>query len=194
MPRRATWTDGWWHRAQRCASPNHGPRPDGAAATLVVIHSISLPPGHYGGHGVQRLFTNTLDADEHPYYAQLAGLKVSAHFFIRRDGRWVQFVSCDQRAWHAGVSQWQGRTMCNDWSIGVELEGLEGEPFTAVQHRQLAHLLRAVCRRYPIEWVAGHEHVAPGRKADPGSRFDWRGLSRALPPSVDAARHISSFA
>jgi N-acetyl-anhydromuramoyl-L-alanine amidase len=148
--------------------------------TLAVLHSISLPPGHYGGDAVERLFSNTLDHAAHPYFEGLHGLRVSAHFFVRRDGRVLQFVSCDARAWHAGPSRWAGRDDCNDFSLGIEIEGLEGEVFEAVQYTALARLLRAVARRYPIDAVVGHEHVAPGRKHDPGPGFDWRGLARAL--------------
>ena len=161
-------------------SPNFGPRPAGSAVTLAIVHSISLPPGVYGGDAVQRLFTNRLDHGAHPYFAQLEGLRVSAHFFVRRDGQVLQFVSCNQRAWHAGASSWNGRDNCNDWSVGIELEGLEGEPFAPRQYRNLIRLLRAVASRYPIAEVVGHEHVAPGRKADPGARFEWRRLVRAL--------------
>ncbi len=178
-----------------CASPNFGPRPDGTAVTLALIHSISLPPGQYGGDAIERLFSNRLDWDAHPYYAGLRGLRVSAHFLLRRDGRALQFVSCDDRAWHAGPSLWRGRENCNDWSIGIELEGLEGESFEAAQYRQLARLLRALARRYPIAEAVGHEHVAPGRKADPGPCFDWRGLERALRqgrPALPFARRISA--
>ena len=148
--------------------------------TLAVLHSISLPPGRYGGDGVERLFTNTLDHAAHPYFEGLRGLRVSAHFFIRRDGRVLQFVSCDARAWHAGASCWAGRDECNDFSVGIEIEGLEGEPFEAAQYLALVRLLRAMARRYPIDAVVGHEHIAPGRKHDPGPGFDWRGLARAL--------------
>ena len=148
--------------------------------TLAVVHSISLPPGCFDSDAVERLFTNRLDCDAHPYYAALRGLRVSAHFFIRRDGEVIQFVSADDRAWHAGASAWRGRENCNDWSIGVELEGLEGQAFEHAQYRQLARLLRALSTRYPIEEVVGHEHVAPGRKADPGAGFDWAGLRRTL--------------
>ena len=148
--------------------------------TLVVLHSISLPPGEYGGPGVEQLFANRLDWDAHPYYATIRGMEVSAHFFLRRDGTLLQFVSCDERAWHAGASRWRGREGCNDWSIGVELEGLEGGAFEAVQYARLATLLRALAARYPIEEVVGHEHVAPGRKADPGAGFDWARLARTL--------------
>ena len=180
MPRRCTWHEGWWTGARACPSPNFGPRPAGTAVTLVVLHSISLPPGEYGGDAVERLFTNRLDCAAHPYYARLRGLAVSAHFFVRRDGATLQFVSCEQRAWHAGASRWRGRENCNDWSIGIELEGLEGHRFEAAQYRQLATLLRALAGRYPIDEVVGHEDVAPGRKADPGAGFDWAGLQRAL--------------
>ncbi len=147
---------------------------------LVVVHSISLPPGRYRGDAVERLFTNRLDWDAHPYYATIRDLKVSAHFFIRRAGAIVQFVSCDERAWHAGRSAWRGRDGCNDFSVGVELEGLEGGDFTTAQYRALARLLRAVAGRYPIVDVVGHEHVAPGRKQDPGPGFDWRRLRESL--------------
>lgn len=164
----------------RVRSPNFGPRPSGSEVTLAIVHSISLPPGEYGGDAVQRLFTNRLDHGAHPYFAQLEGLRVSAHFFVRRDGQVLQFVSCNQRAWHAGTSSWNGRDNCNDWSVGIELEGLEGMPFAPRQYRNLIRLLRAVAGRYPIADVVGHEHVAPGRKADPGARFEWRRLARAL--------------
>jgi AmpD protein len=186
--RRPRWQSGWWTGARRCASPNFGPRPPGGAVTLAVIHSISLPPGQYGGDAVERLFTNRLDWDEHPYYAAIRGLRVSSHFLIRRDGERVQFVSCDDRAWHAGSSSWRGRDDCNSWSVGIELEGLEGGPFEAAQYRALGTLLRALRRRYAVDDVAGHEHVAPGRKADPGAGFDWLRLRRALGPSAPAWR------
>lgn len=180
MAARPRWQGGWWQPARHCASPNFGPRPAGTPVTLVVVHSISLPPGEYGGDGVERLFTNRLDASAHPFYAGLHGLEVSAHFFVRRDGRTLQFVSCDERAWHAGVSSWRGCENCNDWSIGIELEGLEGQHFEPAQYRQLAVLLRALARRYPIAEAVGHEHVAPGRKRDPGPGFDWNELRRVL--------------
>lgn len=147
---------------------------------MAIVHSISLPPGVYAGDAVRRLFTNRLDWDEHPYYAQLEGVRVSAHFFIRRDGRLLQFVSCDARAWHAGASSWRGRDNCNDWSIGIELEGLEGEPFAPAQYRSLIRLLQALARHYPIVEVVGHEHIAPGRKGDPGAGFAWRRVARSL--------------
>jgi AmpD protein len=164
----------------RVCSPNCGPRPAGTDVTLAVVHSISLPPGEYGGDAIRRLFTNRLDVTAHPFYAGLDGLKVSAHFLVRRDAAIVQFVSCEERAWHAGASSWQGRENCNDWSIGIEMEGLEGGAFERAQYASLARLLRALRRRYPLAEVVGHEHVAPGRKADPGAKFDWWRLARAI--------------
>ncbi len=147
---------------------------------LVVLHSISLPPGEYGGDAIERLFTNRLDGGEHPYFQSLVGLEVSAHFVVRRDGDLLQFVSCDRRAWHAGVSAWRGRANCNDWSIGIELEGLEGEVFDDRQYPVLARLIQASAKRYPVREVVGHEHVAPGRKHDPGTGFDWPRLRESL--------------
>ena len=148
--------------------------------TLAIVHSISLPPGEYGGVAVERFFTNRLDPSARPYFEQIGALRVSTHFFIRRGGHMLQFVSCDQRAWHAGTSQWRGRDNCNDWSIGIELEGLEGERFERAQYRALIRVLNALRARYPLTEVVGHEHVAPGRKADPGARFEWPRLARAL--------------
>jgi AmpD protein len=177
-PRSGRWRQGWWSLARRCASPNFGPRPPATAVELVLLHSISLPPGVYGGDAIERLFTNRLDSTAHPYFAQLAGLAVSSHFLIRRDGQALQFVSCDQRAWHAGQSSWRGRDNCNDWSIGIELEGLEGQTFEPGQYQALTDLLQAIAQHYPVTELVGHEHVAPGRKADPGAGFDWVVLSR----------------
>ncbi len=178
--RKPSWESGWWAKALRCESPNFGARPAGVAVDLVVLHSISLPPGHYGGDAIERLFTNRLDWDAHAYYATIRGLQVSAHFLIRRDGLVLQFVSCEFRAWHAGASSWRGRENCNDYSVGIELEGLEGEAFEAVQYTSLVRLLRALMRRYPLAFVAGHEHVAAGRKNDPGAGFDWHRLTHSL--------------
>lgn len=178
--KRAVWRHGWWRHARRVASPNFNSRPEGAHIGLAVVHSISLPPGCYGGKEVEAFFCNRLDHAAHPYFEGLRELRVSAHFYIRRDGRVVQFVSCDERAWHAGASSWAGREPCNDFSIGIELEGLEGEAFAPAQYTSLVRLLRSAARRYPIETVVGHEHIAPGRKADPGPRFDWRALARRL--------------
>lgn len=167
------WVAGWLSGARRCESPNFGLRPQGIEVDLVLIHSISLPPGEYGGDAIERLFTNRLDWDSHPYYGQIRGLEVSSHFVVRRDGELLQFVSCDHRAWHAGASQWRGRADCNDFSIGIELEGLEGTSFDPVQYHALWALIRDIAARYPVTSVAGHEHVAPGRKQDPGCGFDW---------------------
>lgn len=174
------WQGGWYRFARRLDSPNFGPRPAGAQIDLVVLHSISLPPGQYGGDGVQRLFTNTLDWNAHPYYQGIRGLEVSAHFFIRRDGALWQFVSCDARAWHAGASTWRGRGNCNDDSVGIELEGLEGDTFEPAQYETLASVVAALQQHYPIAHVAGHEHIAPGRKQDPGPGFDWALLAQNL--------------
>lgn len=176
----AAWRGGWWAGARRLDSPHADERPEGMPASLVVLHSISLPPGVFGGADVERLFMNTLDCSAHPYYEGLRGLRVSAHFFVRRGGEVLQFVDGDRRAWHAGVSAWRGRERCNDHSIGIELEGLEGGRFVRAQYEVLARLLRALCVRYPIEEVVGHEHVAPGRKRDPGAGFDWAALERPL--------------
>ena len=175
-----SWQDGWLLQARAAPSPNFGPRPAGCSLDLIVLHSISLPPGHYGGPEIEQLFGNRLDWDAHPYFQQIRGLEVSSHFLIRRDGELVQFVSCEQRAWHAGRSCWRGRDNCNDDSIGIELEGLEGETFEPAQYRALAWLCQALASRYPIAHVAGHEHVAPGRKQDPGAGFDWQRLHRDL--------------
>ena len=174
------WRRGWLAGVRRVASPNFNPRPAGTEVCLALIHSISPPPGEYGGDAIERLFTNRLDWRAHPYFATIEGLEVSAHFLVRRDGALLQFVSCDARAWHAGASSWRGRANCNDYSVGIELEGLEGRPFEPAQYEALTGLLQALARRYPIEGVAGHEHVAPGRKADPGSGFDWAALARSL--------------
>ena len=189
--KRVVWTAGWWRYARRLRSPNCGPRSEGAPVTLAIVHSISLPPGTYGGDGVERFFTNRLDASAHPYFEQISALRVSAHFFIRRGGEVVQFVSCDQRAWHAGMSQWRGRENCNDWSIGIELEGLEGERFERAQYRSLIRLLNALRVHYPLAEVVGHEHVAPTRKADPGARFEWQRLARALRGRLATAEDLA---
>ncbi|MEK8044935.1 1,6-anhydro-N-acetylmuramyl-L-alanine amidase AmpD [Ideonella margarita] len=167
------WRAGWWSGARACPSPNFGQRPAGVPITLALLHSISLPPGEYGGPHIDRLFTNTLDWDEHPYFQGIRGLEVSSHFVISRLGIVTQYVSCDDRAWHAGRSTWEGRDNCNDWSIGIELEGLEGEVFEPAQYVALDELLLALAASYPIESLAGHEHVAPGRKLDPGPGFNW---------------------
>ncbi len=165
--------EGWLAGARRVPSPNCDVRPEGEDIRLVVIHNISLPPGEFGGPGVEQLFTNRLDADAHSYYAAIRYLRVSAHFFIRRDGELVQFVPCGLRAWHAGASSWRGRERCNDFSIGIEMEGTDSLPFTDAQYAALNRLLASLARHYGIEELAGHADIAPGRKTDPGPYFDW---------------------
>lgn len=176
----ALWHAGWYRHARALASPNQGLRPCKARIDLIVIHSISLPPGEFGNQNVQRLFTNQLDWDEHPYFQGIRGLEVSAHFFITRSGELWQFVSCDARAWHAGQSNYRGRGNCNDDSIGIELEGLEGGDFEMPQYKSLVRLCAAVIAHYPIEHLAGHEHIAAGRKKDPGPGFDWLFLQHCM--------------
>lgn len=169
--------DGWLPGVcRRVASPNCDARPVGETISLIVLHAISLPPGQFGGDAVEHLFTNRLDCSLHPYFAQLDGLRVSAHFLIRRDGQLMQFVSCRQRAWHAGFSSWQGRTRCNDFSLGIELEGSDDTPFDDAQYQVLLELLGRLCRHYPVAAIAGHSDVSPGRKTDPGPFFDWQRL------------------
>jgi len=167
------WHKGWYRFAIHVPSPNFGTRPPNCLIDLIVLHAISLPPGKYGGPEVQQLFTNQLDWHAHPYFRQIEGLTVSSHFFVRRNGELWQFVSCDDRAWHAGVSNYRGRNNCNDDSIGIELEGLEGELFETAQYDTLTKICSAIMHQFPIEHIAGHEHVAPGRKGDPGAGFDW---------------------
>ncbi len=174
------WQAGWHTASRRIDSPNFGPRPDKANIDLIVLHSISLPPGQYGGPEIEAFFTNTLNWDAHPYFQQIRGMAVSAHFVIRRTGEVLQFVSCDDRAWHAGASHYRGRGNCNDDSIGIELEGLEGDTFTPEQYTQLQKLCENIAIAYPIAHIAGHEHIAPGRKQDPGEGFDWVFLQHKL--------------
>ncbi len=170
------WHDGWYHHARRVESPNFGLRPVQTVVDLIVLHSISLPPGEYGGDAVQRFFCNQLDPDEHPYFKSIAGLHVSSHFYIRRHGELLQFVSAQDRAWHAGVSSYRGRSNCNDNSIGIELEGTDSAAFEDSQYETLIALCAAICQRYAITAIAGHEHIAPDRKSDPGTGFDWLAL------------------
>jgi AmpD protein len=175
------WQGGWYRHAHRLESPNFGVRPvTGHAVDLIVLHSISLPPGEYDTGAVQALFTNTLDWNAHPYFQSIRGLEVSSHFFIERTGALWQFVDCDLRAWHAGSSHYRGRPQCNDDSIGIELEGLEGLHFEPAQYHTLVRLCQDIAQRYPIEHIAGHEHIAPGRKQDPGPGFDWPLLKQEL--------------
>jgi AmpD protein len=164
---------GWHGGAARIESPNSDARPIGTVIDLLVLHSISLPPGQYGGPAVPNLFTNRLDWDADPHFRDLRGLRVSAHFLVRRDGGLVQFVSCNERAWHAGVSHFEGRAACNDFSIGVELEGLDSTPFMPIQYAVLIRLTEALIARYPLVAVAAHSEIAPGRKTDPGPGFVW---------------------
>ena len=167
-------------QARQIPSANCDPRPANTAITLIVVHSISLPPGEFGGDGIERLFTNRLDPQAHPYFAKIAGQRVSAHFLIRRDGALLQFVACSERAWHAGASAWQGREGCNDYSIGIELEGADDLTYTPAQYAMLGRLAKALRRRYPISDIVGHSDIAPGRKTDPGRAFDWKRLRRLL--------------
>lgn len=175
-----TWRSGWLSGVHHQPSPNFGPRPAQAHIDLLVVHSISLPPGAFGTGCVQQLFTNQLDWDAHPYFQGIRGLEVSSHFFIERSGQIWQFVSGDDRAWHAGTSHWRGRDNCNNDSIGVELEGLEGLTFESAQYTALQWLSEAIAAQYPLHYVAGHEHIAPGRKQDPGPGFDWPRLQQPL--------------
>lgn len=176
------WEKKGWLAGARCVlSPNQGERPAGMEISLVVLHNISLPPDEFGGDWVEQFFVNQLDRSAHPYFAEIADLQVSAHFFIRRSGRLVQFVSADCRAWHAGRSTWGGRENCNDFSIGIELEGSDHQPFTGEQYDTLWSLIGALRERYPIDAIAGHCHVAPGRKTDPGPYFDWSALRERYP-------------
>lgn len=159
-------------------SPNHDQRPSDTDVSLLVMHNISLPPGQFGGPYVRALFQNTIDLNEHPWFVNLTGLRVSAHFFVRRDGSIVQFVSTDCRAWHAGVSRFDGRERCNDFSIGIEVEGTDDLPYEDAQYETLGALWPVLRARYPLAAVRGHEHIAPGRKTDPGEAFDWGRFGR----------------
>lgn len=169
--------------ARQAHSPNQDARPDGAQPELLVLHGISLPPGVFGGDGVDALFTNTLDPAAHPYYAGIADLRVSAHLFLRRDGHLVQYVPLHRRAWHAGRSWWRGRRACNDFAIGIELEGTDDIPYTDAQYAALAPLCRALLAAYPAIGpgdIVGHSDIAPERKTDPGPAFDWTRLNRLM--------------
>jgi N-acetyl-anhydromuramoyl-L-alanine amidase len=161
-------------------SPNCDDRPPDTDITLVVLHSICLPPGEYGGDAIERLFTNRLDPSAHPYFKEIIELKVSSHFLIRRDGETVQFVPVERRAWHAGASSWRGRSRCNDFSVGIELEGADADFFTDAQYASLTSLLKQLRTKLPLRDVAAHSDVAPGRKTDPGARFDWARVLCAL--------------
>jgi len=186
MPAVQSWVAG----ARRVPSPNCDSRPPGSVVSLLLLHSISLPRGAYGGDAVERLFTNRLDPAVHPSFADLAGLRVSSHFLVRRDGELVQFVPLEARAWHAGASCWRARARCNDYSVGIELEGTDDSAFAAVQYDCLGALVRKLQSRLPLREFAAHSDVARGRKTDPGRRFDWPGflaaLARPSQPSLHA--------
>lgn len=187
--------DGWVLPARRCPSPNCDARPAGAVPELIVIHGISLPPGTFGGDEIEALFCNRLDFDAHPYFREIRGLKVSAHLLVRRDGDVLQFVPLDRRAWHAGESRFRGRTCCNDFSIGIELEGEDETPYEAVQYDRLAALIRALCAAYPTlspRCIAGHCDISPGRKTDPGPAFDWMRLYDSLGQPIREQGHAES--
>ena len=171
--------DGWCAAARQLPSPNCDERSEGSAVDLLIIHNISLPPGEFGGGFIEALFCNRLDYDAHPYFDQLRALCVSAHFLVQRDGSLLQFVPTDRRAWHAGASNFAGRGRCNDFSIGIELEGTDTQPFEPAQYRTLVALSLALQARHALADVVGHEHVAPGRKTDPGPFFDWRAYRNA---------------
>jgi AmpD protein len=179
--------DGWSSNVLREPSPNFDARAADTTIDLLVIHNISLPPGQFGGPYIPDLFGNRLDCDAHPYFDQLRALRVSAHFLIRRDGLVMQFVSANDRAWHAGASSFCGRERCNDFSIGIELEGSDFEAFEAIQYERLAGLTDALEARYPLTDVLGHEHIAPGRKTDPGPFFDWSRYLKSLHEQQTAA-------
>jgi N-acetyl-anhydromuramoyl-L-alanine amidase len=174
---------GLLRRATHVPSPNFDARPPQTIIDLIVVHGISLPPGQYGGPWIDHLFTNSLPANEHPYFATIANLQVSTHLMIRRDGRCVQYVPFHERAWHAGQSNYRGRDRCNDFSIGIELEGADVEPYEPAQYRALAEAIVDLCAAYPtlsVDRVVGHSDIAPGRKTDPGVAFDWPRLNALL--------------
>lgn len=172
-----TWQNGRWQKATQQLSPNCCSRPNDTIINLVVLHNISLPPFEYGTGAVEKLFTNQISGSEHPFFTQLVNLRVSSHFFITRLGKVVQFVSCDEMAYHAGLSQFHGRERCNEFSIGIELEGCDFEPFAPAQYTALVELLHAICAHYPITAITGHQHIAPNRKTDPSAFFDWQKLN-----------------
>lgn len=178
-----TLQEGWLAEADHQPSPNHDDRPAGSEINLLVVHGISLPPGQFGGPWISRLFRNCLPAEEHPYFAEICHLRVSAHLLIRRDGQLLQFVPFDKRAWHAGVSCFDGREACNDFSIGIELEGTDDQPYEAIQYAALAQVVQTLMQAYPgitPTRITGHSDIAPGRKTDPGPLFDWARLDRLM--------------
>lgn len=174
---------GWIREARIVPSPNYGPRPDGCEPELLVIHNIALPPRCYGGDFIERFFTNVLDWNEHPYFDEIRGVEVSAHFLIQRTGALLQFVDCGARAWHAGQSCFAGRSNCNDFSIGIELEGSDDEPYTDAQYATLSALTQLLISHYPgmsVQKIVGHSDISPGRKTDPGQAFDWLRYRRQI--------------
>ena len=178
-----TLTDHWVDQARRVPSPNCNARPSDADISLIVVHNISLPPGEFGNSCIDEFFTNCLDSSAHPFFSEIADLQVSSHFLLRRDGELVQYVPCDARAWHAGRSSWRGRENCNDFALGIELEGTDDIPYTDIQYQRLAALIVALRSAYPgigADAITGHEHIAPDRKTDPGPAFDWARLKRTL--------------
>lgn len=180
VPAETLDADSWVREARRAPSPNCDVRPQGVPVRLIVIHAISLPPGQFGGDAIELLFANRLDPSAHPHFREIHHLRVSAHFLIRRDGELVQFVPCSMRAWHAGASSWRGLGRCNDFSIGIELEGCDDRPFDPAQYRTLRRLVAVLARSYPIQDIVGHSDIAPGRKTDPGPHFEWQRLRASL--------------
>ncbi len=175
--------DGWFATARRAPSPHADERPAGSPVSLIVIHGVSLPPGEFGGPWVEDFFCGRLDVSVHPYFREIAGLRVAPHLLIRRDGSLIQFVGCERRAWHAGVSEWRGRANCNDFSVGIELEGRDSLPYADAQYARLVPVILALRARYPDiddAAIAGHSDIAPGRKTDPGPAFDWDRLGTGL--------------
>jgi len=173
----------WLPKARHVASPNFSERPEGITIDLLVIHNISLPPGKFGGSWIDDLFCNCLDSNAHPYFREIAELRVSAHALIDRNGNVTQYVGFDKKAWHAGQSSYDGRQQCNDFSIGIELEGCDDQSFTDAQYSTLAELTRHLLEAYPAmtpDRIVGHSDIAPGRKTDPGPCFDWRRYQKAL--------------
>jgi N-acetyl-anhydromuramoyl-L-alanine amidase len=182
---------GLMQSARQVASPNYDARPPGVEADLIVVHGISLPPGEFGGPWIERLFMNTLPRDHHPYFAEIGALRVSSHMLVARNGELTQFVKFTDRAWHAGQSIYCGREACNDFSIGVELEGTDTAPYEAAQYDALAEIVAALCKAYPKlspDRVVGHSDISPGRKTDPGPEFDWQRARRSIAAACNASR------
>lgn len=181
--------DGWlsWARRAKCAHWDE--RPQGETINLIVIHNISLPPRVFRGDAVEKFFAGNINPQAHPFFATIAHLRVSAHFFIRRDGELIQFVNTQKRAWHAGVSRWRGRERCNDFSIGIEMEGVDDRPYTQRQYQRLRRLIASLQKHYPINAIVGHSDIAPIRKTDPGDSFDWQEIDAVMPHARIARNH-----